>query len=497
LLQMFGRAGRRGLDEVGYALVTPEVPRLHEAFAIKLKRSDPIDWPSFLAVMHVAAARQEDPFLRALELGRRLFSTKSLTLGVERFYEGGPRPCGLRVDGERGRFVRKHEIEMRNFCGEWQKQPALSDTTLGSLFVRDAGGRWRPALVLARTLENFGFGSLCKIGLAPRHFVYGRQMPVAAASGQKLRPVKWLRKWLRERHPLLGAQPAFAVEEFELEVLPLVTGRMGGRLWDLIHRDNQVVARYNFDAVVAQGYLDDSGHWLADPETRRDYPEICKGCRFRTECESMELSVTPALAWRQLGLIDETGTPTRRGILFSFFNNGEGLAIAAALEAADYPLDDLVFDLGNLRAGHRFSMDESQFGGRLALVCQQTFRRGDFAGYLEMGVPPAYGAGASEIIREVVENQTPRHRLVNELLRLGDIERAITEWRSLLRQIVDAPDLDWVRWQALKRMAARFANSTRSVALQQLPILLPAQQRRYQARKPIAVRHREQPERVP
>ena len=31
LLQMYGRAGRRGLDEVGYALVTPQPPRLHDA----------------------------------------------------------------------------------------------------------------------------------------------------------------------------------------------------------------------------------------------------------------------------------------------------------------------------------------------------------------------------------------------------------------------------------------------------------------------------------
>ena len=497
LLQMFGRAGRRGLDEVGYALVTPEVPRLQEAFAMKLKRPDPIDWPSFLAVMNVAAVRNEDPFVRALDLAGRLFSTKSVTLGVERYYQGGPRPCGLRVDGERGRFVRNHEIEMQNFRGDWQKQPALTETTLGRLFMRNSRGLWRPALAIASSLERIGFGTLCKIPLGVRQFVYGRQVPVAAATGQELRPFKWLRKWLRQEYPLLGSQPEFAFEEFEEKVLPLVTGRMGGRLWDLVQRENQVVARYRFDNIIARGYLDDSGRWLADPETRRDYPEICRACKFRTECESMELGVTPAFAWRQLGLIDEAGAPTRRGILFSFFNNGEGLAIAAALEAMDYPLDDLVFDLGNLRAGHRFSMDESQFGGRLALVCQQTFQRGDFAGYLEMGVPPAYGAGASEMIREVVENQTPRHRLVNDLLRLGDIERAITEWRSLLRQIVDAPDLDWDRWQALKQTAGRFANSTRSPALQPLPILLPAQQRRYQAHKAIVRRHRVQPERVP
>jgi hypothetical protein len=99
-----------------------------------------------------------------------------------------------------------------------------------------------------------------------------------------------------------------------------------------------------------------------------------------------------------------------------------------------------------------------------------------------MGAPPAYGAGAAEVIREVVENQTPRHKLVNELLRHGDIERAITEWRSLLRQIVQAPDYNWDRWRALKEMSEHFVNATRSTALQPLPSLLPGQLTRYQPR---------------
>ena len=132
LLQMFGRAGRRGLDEAGYALVTPEVPRLHEAFPLKLKRAEPIDWPSFLAVMNVAASRGQDPFLSALELSRRLFSARTPTLGVEHYYDGGERPCGLRVDGERGRFVRRHQEKMQNSHGRWQNQPTIAATTLGN-----------------------------------------------------------------------------------------------------------------------------------------------------------------------------------------------------------------------------------------------------------------------------------------------------------------------------------------------------------------------------
>jgi hypothetical protein len=201
LLQMFGRAGRRGLDEVGYALVTPEVPRLQEAFPLKLKRAEPIDWPSFLAVMNVAAARGEDPCLSALRLCQRLFSAKTLTLGVERFYEGGTRPCGLRVDGERGRFVRRHQAKMQNSRGHWQNQPALGETTLGNLLIQTKRERWRPALTVASTLEEIGFGNICKIQTEGRRFVYGREVPVAAVLEREWRPVKWLRKLLRERHP--------------------------------------------------------------------------------------------------------------------------------------------------------------------------------------------------------------------------------------------------------------------------------------------------------
>src|SRR6266478_1349469 len=87
LLQMFGRAGRRGLDEIGYALVTPEIPRLHEAFPGRLRRADPIDWPSMIAVMREAARRGEDPFRAVTKVATHLFSTRPLLIGVEKFYE--------------------------------------------------------------------------------------------------------------------------------------------------------------------------------------------------------------------------------------------------------------------------------------------------------------------------------------------------------------------------------------------------------------------------
>src|SRR5258708_26729575 len=93
LLQMFGRAGRRGLDDFGYVLVTPDIPTLHDAHPLKLRRAEPVDWPSMIGVMCQAALRDEDPFQRAKELTARLFSSKPLTVGVERFYEALTRPA--------------------------------------------------------------------------------------------------------------------------------------------------------------------------------------------------------------------------------------------------------------------------------------------------------------------------------------------------------------------------------------------------------------------
>src|SRR5438477_11433162 len=50
-LRMFGRAGRRGLDETGYVLILPDIPRLGDARARQLKRATQVDWPSLISVM--------------------------------------------------------------------------------------------------------------------------------------------------------------------------------------------------------------------------------------------------------------------------------------------------------------------------------------------------------------------------------------------------------------------------------------------------------------
>ena len=210
-------------------------------------------------------------------------------------------------------------------------------------------------------------------------------------------------------------------------------------------------------------WSDSHGQWLLAPPERRELPPPCRGCpELEAFCNRVEITPSPAHAWRRLGLIDVTGVPTPRGILFSFFHHGEGLAVAAALEDEKYPIEELVFDLANLRAGPRFAGDDSPYGGRLGALCQRVYDRADLPGYVDMGVPLDYGAGASEVVRAIVEQGASRTRLLTESLRQGDLERALVEWRSLLRHIIWAPAYDLPRWQALKTAAAQMLEKSTS-----------------------------------
>lgn len=488
LLQMFGRAGRRGLDECGWVLVAPEKPRLADGRTKALRRPAAIDWPSLLAVMHEAARREEPAFEAAARVTRSLFSPEPLRLGFEESATDGPRPCGLWIDAERARHARPTSEEMLNSRGEWEPATPVVEIPLRDAHLLEQlppNGvphpvRIRQAIrdVVFIRERGLGRGALCKFE-SPGG--YGREFAVASHPGgdEPARIAPSLRAGLREAKISLPPSGRLPVAEIEDWIRPHVERLSGGGVFrGLVQRAQAIFAQADLSALPIQARIDRHGVALIEPPLRQNHPVECAACPRLPVCEKADAGMSPALAWRKLGLIEADGTPTTRGIIFSWFHRGEGLAIAAALEEPKYPVEDLVFDLANLRAGHRFTFDgEHVSGGRLGWLCARAYERAEFPGYLESGLPPDYGDGASDVARALNLNPGDRHRFVNETLRAGDIERMVIEWRSLLRQVAGLPDFEHERWRALQRAAVAVLGNVRNLPPAPLPPLLPVQRR--------------------
>lgn len=492
LLQMFGRAGRRGLDDCGYVLVAPGKPRLDDARPKVLRRANQIDWPTSIAVMAAAAARQEPPLAAALDLSRRLFSPQDVPLGVERSVADGPRPCGLWVDAERSRLARPQSVEIQNSAGEWEPSAESRPTPLRDLWVAQSPGQWKRALQSARFTSLFGRGNLIKLRRPAEDWTYAREVPLATAiSEREVRLVKGLRQRLEALDPVewgglnFPADGRLGARVFQERLAPFSAALAGGGDFaGFVQRGPAWSAQIDLGPILVPAIVDSFGRALHEPAVRKGYPACCQGCPQLPVCEAGNPALTPAFAWRRLGLIEPGGAPTRRGTIFSFFHHGEGLAVAAALEQEEYAIGDLIFDLANLRAGHRFTAEtENPYGGRLGNLCQRVYGRGDYPGYLEMGVPTDYGDGAAEAVAELTRRPADRRRLLTDQLRLGDLERALTEWRSLLAHAAAAPDYEWPRWREFQAAARQMAGVTHAGgALPVFPPLSPAQQRRHQHR---------------
>ncbi len=462
LLQMFGRAGRRGLDERGYVLSSDSSPRLEDGRPKLLRRNNEIDWPTLLRVMGEASHHGESPFEAARQVCERLYSRQSIRLGFETPEEERalpPHQPKHRDDALFGLGPMRREI--RNSQRAWEREDphGRGEVALKDVLVfngKKAG--WKPALESNDFMRNrvSNLGRVCKLSTgAP--VIYGAEMAVANLRGENQ---MLLTKRLRSLTKTPKNRAETSPDNLQALIQSIVREQEpGAEVLSIENRNDLVYAVIDYSDVAVEAYKDSLGNWLVEPK-RRTVNVTFDTSYVDSETGEMRnpAANSAAYAWRKLGLIDPDGTPTLRGQVFSFFQYGEGLPVAAALEDETYPIEDLVMHLANVRAGHRFEGDGMVEGTseRLAMICRQTYGPVDFEGYLRLGLPPGYGEGAAEVIEERLAGRSRRLSADNAAeFGEGDIERALLEWLSLLRHIRNAPSLDYARWQELQAIAAQ------------------------------------------
>ena len=101
----------------------------------------------------------------------------------------------------------------------------------------------------------------------------------------------------------------------------------------------------------------------------------------------------------------------------------------------------------------------------------------DYEGYLRLGLPIGYGEGGAEAVQAWLAGELETRRVSDFDLGPGDIERAYSEWLSLLRHIRGAPDFENDRWRELQQaageeLARRRPKGNPAAELPELPIAM-------------------------
>lgn len=487
LLQMFGRAGRRGLDERGTVLYAEGKPRLSEARPLRLTRESIVDWPSLIGVIQAAVESQQSPLEATRNLTQRLFSVNPIRLGLDDFLANRKSSPATHTDAPDEQKIAGGTVaEFKNSAGVWERKRApqlfkLIDTW----FLK--GEIWHPGLSSPKIVASLRIGTICKFETSEGRR-YGVEAPLATfpkeTKDDRLTLSKWLVKVLREQARGNGEKPnipkLWTLAKIEKVILPQMPQlARGGRSVELTERSNTLLVKLDYSNAQIHAFKDLHGKGLLNPVERKRH--IAGSEIAPPHSQSFTPSSNPrsiAEQWRALGLIDDTACPTRRGILFSFFNHGEGLAIAAGLEDPTYAIEELLYDLANIRAGHRFQA--LAIAGRpLAALCQERYGLRTIPGYLRRGLPEDYGDGASEILYNIEHKSSRSKAYLDDDLSRGDIERARVEWRSLMAHIATAQPYDWNRWTELQSACADYlAKHTLGLPFENLPPLTNQQRKR-------------------
>ena len=332
---------------------------------------------------------------------------------------GAPQP--VHVIGRARHSSRANRSSQRSQDGQKESQPYLAATgdvvALSRKSSLAACTAQRRLHARRRTWQPLQAPPACDRPRSDAGWRYGREIPLAVdpqrergASGQgdaRRRSKLFGDEWRGRGFP--ARRTARAATVFEERVLPLVPAAQRRRRpsggWPNARGVLLAQADFSSAACSPPAAIPTGRSLHAPTERRKNYPACCQHCPQRPVCESGEpRSMTPGagVAQARPHRTRRRADPARRHLqLFSTMAKVWPSPPRWSSRSVIIRWRISIYDLANLRAGHRFTPEgDNPHGGRLGGVGARVYMRADHPGYLEMGVPPDYGDGAAEAVRE-------------------------------------------------------------------------------------------------